>query len=1053
MSVDPHAAKAIFMTALDKSDPAERAAYLAEACGADEGLRQRVELLLRAHSDPGSFLVSPAAPPAATIDESTAERAGTVIGPYKLLQQIGEGGMGVVWMAEQTQPVQRKVALKVLKPGMDTRQVVARFEAERQVLALMDHPNIARVIDGGQTSSGRPYFVMDLVKGLPISEYCDQAQLAPRERLELFVHLCQAVQHAHQKGIIHRDLKPSNVLVTVNDTTPVVKVIDFGVAKALGQQLTDRTLFTGFAQMIGTPLYMSPEQAGQSGLDVDTRTDVYSLGVLLYELLTGTTPFDKARLEGVGYDELRRIIREEEPARPSTRMSTLAQAATTASANRQSDPKRLTQLLRGELDWIVMKAMEKDRNRRYETASAFAADVQRYLNNEPVQACPASAWYRFGKFSRRNKMGLTVAGLALFFLLSLGGGVGWVVRDRAARQARAANDLELALERAELFVGEGKRAEALAAFERAEQLAAQAPRETARDERLAALKERLAAEARDQEFIARFEDIRLRAGSRVDVEANRFTPAASFPEIRDALRRYGIAIGGMTPAQAAALVQGRPESVRRDLVAALDQCVSWAPQGDSQTRRWLLAALNSADNDPWRTRARQAMVDRDPEALAPLARAAVERKQPPNFLLSVALHLPKQMGSVRLELLRRVRRAYPADFWANYWLAYELMANMQPAEAIHYYTAALALRPDSPGIFLNRGWALDNAGEVDEAIADYHQALVLAPKYSMAHNNLGLALWHKGRNDEAIVECREAIRLHKDFPEAHVNLGLALSAKGRLDDAIAEYRKAIQLKKDLPQAHHNLGNAWKDKGQLDKAMAEWREAIDARPDYAEAHCNLGHALRLQGEFRQALEELRLGHKFGSRNPRWRYPSARWLEQCERLVELDRLLPGFLEGKTTPASPDERIELAGLCSLKRMHCAAAHFYAEAIAAEPKRAHAHRYNAARAAALAGCSQGKDADKLDSKERASLRRQALDWLRADLEAWGRLLDKEPEQARSAARVTTTLQHWLVDPDFAGVRSPEALARDERQPWKQLWGDLAATLARARGKTTPEK
>jgi WD40 repeat protein len=300
---------------------------------------------------------------------------------------------------------------------MDTHQVVARFEAERQALALMDHPNIAKVLDGGQTTSGRPFFVMDLVKGLPITDYCDQAQLAPRERLELFVHLCQAIQHAHQKGIIHRDLKPSNVLVTLHDDTPLVKVIDFGIAKALGQSLTDKTLFTGFAQMVGTPLYMSPEQAALSNSDVDTRSDVYALGVLLYELLTGTTPFDKDRLKEVGYDELRRIIREEEPPRPSTRISTLGQAATTVSTQRKSDPKRLSQLFRGELDWIVMKCLEKDRNRRYESASALATDVQHYLQDEPVQACPPSAWYRFRKLALRNKRAAVMAGFMLALLI------------------------------------------------------------------------------------------------------------------------------------------------------------------------------------------------------------------------------------------------------------------------------------------------------------------------------------------------------------------------------------------------------------------------------------------------------------------------------------------------------------------------------------------------------------------------------------------------------------------------------------------------------------
>jgi WD40 repeat protein/serine/threonine protein kinase len=405
--------QSVFIEALDREDPAERAAYLDRACAGDPALRQRIERLLQRHRQAGSILDAPAPPLAATLDEPAGERPGAAVGPYRLLEQIGEGGFGVVFMAEQQQPVRRKVALKVIKPGMDSAQVVARFEAERQALALMDHPNIARVLDGGATASGRPYFVMELVRGLAMTEYCDQNNLPVRERLGLFVDVCRAVQHAHQKGIIHRDLKPSNVLVTLYDGTPVAKVIDFGIAKALGQQLTDKTLFTNFAQMIGTPLYMSPEQAGMSGLDVDTRSDVYSLGVLLYELLTGTTPFDKGRFSKVGYDEMRRIIREEEPARPSTRVSTLGKAAATVSANRGSDPKRLTQLFRGELDWVVMKALEKDRNRRYDTASALAADVQRYLHDEPVLACPPSALYQLRKFARRNKAVLLTASVVV----------------------------------------------------------------------------------------------------------------------------------------------------------------------------------------------------------------------------------------------------------------------------------------------------------------------------------------------------------------------------------------------------------------------------------------------------------------------------------------------------------------------------------------------------------------------------------------------------------------------------------------------------------------
>jgi serine/threonine protein kinase len=390
----PHPAEqAVFEAARKVEAGTARDAYVQQACGNDAELGRRVRALLKAFDDGASFLEAPPSALPRTEDEPLRERPGAHIGPYKLLEQIGEGGFGVVFMAEQTLPVHRKVALKVLKPGMDTRQVVARFEAERQALALMDHPNIAKVLDGGETGSGRPYFVMDLVKGLPVTDYCDQERLTTRERLDLFVQVCRAVQHAHQKGIIHRDIKPSNVLVTVQDGAPLVKVIDFGIAKALGQQLTDKTVFTGFAQMIGTPLYMSPEQAALSNVDVDTRSDVYSLGVVLYELLTGTTPFVRERLKDAGYDEIRRIIREEEPPRPSTRISTLGRAATTVSTQRKSDPKRLSRLCRGELDWIVMKALEKDRNRRYETASGFAQDVQRYLADERVQACPPSTSY------------------------------------------------------------------------------------------------------------------------------------------------------------------------------------------------------------------------------------------------------------------------------------------------------------------------------------------------------------------------------------------------------------------------------------------------------------------------------------------------------------------------------------------------------------------------------------------------------------------------------------------------------------------------------------
>jgi serine/threonine protein kinase/WD40 repeat protein/tetratricopeptide (TPR) repeat protein len=446
--------EALFFAALEKPSGQERATFLDEACGNDADLRRHVERLLAAHPQAASFLEVPVPRPTTGFKGTPGcDRPGTVIGPYRLMEQIGEGGMGLVFVAEQQQPVRRKVALKVIKPGMDSRQVIARFEAERQALALMDHANIAKVFDGGTTPSGRPYFVMELVRGVPITQFCDDNRLTPRQRLELFVSVCQAVQHAHQKGVIHRDLKPANVLVTLHDDTPVVKVIDFGVAKAIGQQLTDRTVYTGFHQLIGTPMYMSPEQAGMSGLDTDTRTDIYALGVLLYELLTGTTPFDKERLHTAAYDEMCRIIREEEPPRPSKRLSTLlGERLTAVSAQRQTDPKRLCRLCRGELDWIVMKALEKDRNRRYETANGFAQDIQRYLADEPVEACPPSAMYRLRKFAHKHWRGLATAGAFMLLLAAAALASAWqairaALAETNARQAQALAEVQSGLAR------------------------------------------------------------------------------------------------------------------------------------------------------------------------------------------------------------------------------------------------------------------------------------------------------------------------------------------------------------------------------------------------------------------------------------------------------------------------------------------------------------------------------------------------------------------------------------------------------------------------------
>jgi non-specific serine/threonine protein kinase/serine/threonine-protein kinase len=847
--------ESIFAAALGKASPAKRRAFLAEACAGDAELRAGVEALLLAHDNPDSFLEPQSPGPPLAVDEQVVrEHPGTVIGPYKLLDPIGEGGFGVVFMAEQQQPLRRKVALKVLKPGMDTRQVVTRFEAERQALALMDHPNIAHVFDGGETAAGRPYFVMELVCGIPITDFCDQNELPIRDRLGLFIDVCQAVQHAHQKGVIHRDIKPSNVLVTVQDERAVVKVIDFGIAKAMGQQLTDKTASTNFAQMIGTPLYMSPEQAQMSGLDVDTRSDIYSLGVLLYELLTGTTPFDRDRFRQAGYDEVRRIIRDEEPPRPSARLSTLSQTAATVSTQRQSDPRRLSQLLRGELDWVVMKCLEKDRNRRYETAGSLARDVARYLHDEPVQACPPSVTYRARKFARRNKGALAVAAALFLAVAVVASSIGWIASDRAAQRAALSQKVPGALSEATQLQAQGKYAEALEAVKRAEALLVDGFSDEVNQD--------VRELRRDLEMTLRLESVWFpRSG-----EADRQDPGSAGIDAAyaSAFRIYGIDVASLEPAEAAGRVRERAIALK--LTVALDH---WAKvragmvkvpgQEHDSIRKRLLAVARAADPDAWRNQLRDALEQSDSARLRHLATSSEVADQPLQTLSLLAGALDGAgAGQEAAAVLRLAQQRYPDDFEINFQLAWSLDHGQpvpQPLdEIVRFYTAARALRPNNYAVHYFLGSALQRRGMTGEAIAVYRQAISLAsktpgvgpdhPDVVWVRHNLAMSYFDIRQPAKALALFEQVLEQRKaalgpDHPQtvaAMSELAKKYQGSGQPGKAVPLFEQALEKRKarlgpDQPEtlrAMLDLAFAYRDWGRMDRAVPLFEQILEKK---------------------------------------------------------------------------------------------------------------------------------------------------------------------------------------------------------------------------------